>query len=84
MNKAASSNEPLDSKVNEKRNNPTTQDLERWHLRLAFAPLRDLLSVSEHQIWSDVKCRLASETFISNCKISVIPKPALIECQCGG
>ena len=77
MTKDASTNEPSNSKSNESRNNPTTQDLETWHPRLAFAPLRYLLSGSENQIWNDVKFRLASGTFNSNCKISVIPKTAL-------
>jgi hypothetical protein len=54
-----------------------TKDLEEWLPRLAFAPFRDLITGSQHGVWSDTKFRLASGSFSTNCKISVIPKTKL-------
>ena len=65
------------SNVNDSRNHPTTQEIESWHQRVAYAPLRDLLTGSQNEVWSDVKFRLASGTFNTDCKISVISKAAM-------
>ena len=72
------SQQNITNNPNTRRDNVKTKDIELFHQRLGFIPLRDLLMGSQHHLWRDTIFRLSSSgTFNNTCKITIVPRNKL-------